>query len=466
MAKKIVIIGGGPAGYVAAIRAAQLGAETHIVEAERLGGTCLNVGCIPTKALMHTSELYHLAKSGASYGVKVGEISLDWTAAMNNKQRIVNRLVKGVESLLKANKVTIHKGKARIQDPKTVVVETEPAVVLSADAIVIATGSEPVKLKLPGADLPGVIDSTGALKLPSVPKSLAVIGGGVIGVEFAALYNALGAKVTVVELLPEILPPVDREIAVKLRQQLEKAGVEFLTGAGLKEIRQTDAGLQALVTQGELQLELATEYVLIGVGRIPNTRDLGLESLGIAMERGRIQVNAGFETNAPGIYAVGDCNGLSLLAHAASAQGIAAVEGIMGHKSAYFCNLIPSCIYTNPEIGSVGITEEAAERQGLAVKIGRFPLSGNGKSLIENGGVGMVKIIAGAKHGEILGVHIIGPRATELIAEACLAMRLEATLDELVSTIHAHPTVSESMTEAALAADGIAIHWPPGMPAK
>lgn len=466
MAKKIVIIGGGPAGYVAAIRAAQLGAETHLVEAEKLGGTCLNVGCIPTKALMHTAELYHLAKSSGGYGVKAGEVTLDWNAAMNNKQRVVNRLVKGVESLLKANKVSIHKGKAELKAAKTVVVAGEPPVELAADAIIIAAGSEPVKLNLPGADLPGVIDSTGALKLPSVPKSLVVIGGGVIGVEFAALYNALGAKVTVVELLPEILPPVDREVAVKLRQQLEKDGVDFMTGAGLKEIKQTDAALLALVAQGEAQHELAAEYILIGVGRIPNTRDLGLEQLGVAVERGRIQVNATFETSVSGVYAVGDCNGLSLLAHAASAQGIAAVEGIMGHKPAYFGQLIPSCIYTNPEIGSVGLTEEAAANQGLSVKIGRFPLSGNGKTLIENGGVGLVKIIAGAKHGEILGVHIIGPRATELIAEACLAMRLEATLEELVSTIHAHPTISEAMAEAALAADGLAIHWPPGMQMK
>ena len=463
MAKKIVIIGGGPGGYVAAIRAAQLGAEVHIIEGEKFGGTCLNVGCIPTKALMHTAELYQAVQRGGTYGVKAGNVELDWNAAMNNKQRVVNRLVKGVESLLKANKVTIHQGRADIKDARTVAVIGEQAEELTADAIVLAVGSEPVKLRLPGADLPGVIDSTGALKLKAMPASLVIVGGGVIGVEFAALYNSLGSKVTVVEMLPEILPSVEREIAVKLRQQLEKEGVEFLTGAGLKEIKQGQSGLVACVSHGEILHELPGDYVLIGVGRSPRTKDLGLERLGIAIERGKVVVDANFETNLPGVYAVGDCNGLSLLAHAASAQGAACVEAIMGHKAAYFGHIVPACIYTNPEIGSVGITEEEAGKRGLAVKIGVFPLSANGKALIENGGAGMIKIIAGAKHGELLGVHIIGPRATELIAEATLAIRLEATLDELISTIHAHPTVSEAMAEAAMAVDGLAIHWPPGM---
>lgn len=463
MAKKIVIIGGGPGGYVAAIRAAQLGAEVHIVEAEKFGGTCLNVGCIPTKALMHTAELYQAVQQGGKYGVKAGSVELDWNAAMNNKQRVVNRLVKGVESLLKANKVTIHLGRAELKDEKTVVITGEQAEELKADAIVLAVGSEPVKLRLLGAELTGVIDSTGALKLKTVPATLIIIGGGVIGVEFAALYNSLGSKVTVVEMLPEILPSVEREIAVKLRQQLEKEGVDFLTGAGLKEIKQGQSGLVACVRHGETMLELAGEYVLIGVGRSPRTNDLGLERLGMTLERGKIAVGANFETSIQGIYAVGDCNGLSLLAHAASAQGAACVEAIMGHKAAYFGHIVPACIYTNPEIGSVGITEEEAGKRGLAVKIGVFPLSANGKALIENGGVGMIKIIAGAKHGELLGVHIIGPRATELIAEATLAIRLEATVDELISTIHAHPTVSEAMAEAAMAVDGLAIHWPPGM---
>lgn len=466
MSKKIVIIGGGPGGYVAAIRAAQLGAEVHIVEAEKFGGTCLNVGCIPTKALMHTAEVYHSVQRGGSYGVKVSGLELDWNAAMNNKQRVVNRLVKGVESLLKANKVSIHQGRAELKTAQTVTVNGSNPIELTADAVILAVGSEPVKLRLPGIDLPGVIDSTGALKLPKVPESLVIVGGGVIGVEFAALYNSLGAKVTVVEMLPEIIPSVDREIATKLRQQLEKEGIAFLTNAGLKEIKQAESGLLACVSHAEAMHELPTEYVLIGVGRTPRTRDLGLERLGVAMERGKIAVNADFATNVPGIYAIGDCNGISLLAHAASAQGAAAVETILGHKASYFGHIVPACIYTNPEIGSVGITEEEANKRGMAVKVGVFPLSANGKSLIENGGIGLVKIIAGAKYGEVLGVHILGPRATELIAEAALAIRLEATLEELITTIHAHPTVSEAIAEAAMAADGAAIHWPPGMKAR
>lgn len=463
MSKTIVIIGGGPGGYVAAIRAAQLGADVHLVEAEKLGGTCLNVGCIPTKALMHTAEIYQAVKKGSAYGINVSGAEIDWHAAMNNKQRVVNRLVKGVESLLKANNVTLHRGRASLVDAKTVAVAGDNRIELTAEAIILAVGSEPVTLRLPGAGLPGVIDSTGALKLANVPKSLVIVGGGVIGVEFAALYHALGTEVTVVEMLPEILPSVEQEIAAKLRQQLEKTGVEFMTGASLERIEQAGEGLTAFVKQNDTVRELTGEYVLIGVGRAPRTADLGLERLGVTMNRGRISVNDRFETSVPGVYAIGDCNGQSLLAHAASAQGAAAAENALGYEATYFGHIIPACIYTNPEIGSVGLTESEAARQGLAVKVGVFPLSANGKALIENGGIGMVKVIANEQGSKILGVHILGPRATELIAEAALAIRLEATLDQLISTIHAHPTVSEAMAEAAMAADGLAIHWPPGM---
>lgn len=463
MSKRIVVIGGGPGGYVAAIRAAQLGAETHIVEAERFGGTCLNVGCIPTKAMLHTAELYHAVKRGAASGVKADNITLDWNGMQNNKQRIVNRLVKGVEALLKANKVSIHQGQAVLKNANTVSVTGRQPVELTADAVILAVGSEPVRLAFPGSDLPGVIDSTGALGLPQIPASLVIIGGGVIGVEFAFIYNALGAKVTVVELLPQILPPVDREIAAKLKQQLAKNGVEFLNEARLTEVKQAGRELIAVIVQGDTVREIAAENVLVAVGRAPRTKNIGLEAAGVAMERGKVLVDAQFATSVPGVYAIGDCNGQMLLAHAASAQGIAAVEHILGYKPAYFPQTIPSCIYTNPEVGFVGLTEEAAIEQGIACKIGRFPLGGNGKALIENGGFGMVKILADGKHGEILGVHIIGPRATDLIAEAALAIRLKATVDELVSTIRAHPTVSEAVGEAAQAVNGLAIHWPPGM---
>ncbi|EAX46425.1 dihydrolipoamide dehydrogenase [Thermosinus carboxydivorans Nor1] len=463
MNKRIVIIGGGPGGYVAAIRAAQLGAEVHLVEADRLGGTCLNVGCIPTKSLLHTAQLYREVQKGGLIGLKADNVRVDWPVLQSRKQATVTRLVKGVESLLKANKVTVHKGQAALKDARTVIVSGETEKEVAADIIVLATGSEPVKLNFPGAELPGVIDSTAALSLPSVPTSLVIVGGGVVGIEFAALYSALGARVTVVELLPEILPPVDGEIAVKVRQELTRQGVTFLTGARLTEVRQGDGALTALVEAGGKVEEVTGEYVLVAVGRRPRTQGLGLEAVGVALDRGRITVDEHFVTTVPGIYAVGDCNGQIMLAHAASAQGIAAVEHALGHQAAYYPQTIPSCIYIQPEVAGVGLTEEEAKKQGIAYKTGLFPLSASGKAVIDGGMSGLVKVIAGEKYGEILGVHIFGPRATDLIGEAALAIRLEATVDELVTTIHGHPTISEALAEAALAVDGKAIHWPPGM---
>ncbi|MDR7865819.1 MAG: dihydrolipoyl dehydrogenase [Sporomusaceae bacterium] len=459
--KRIIVIGGGPGGYVAAIRAAQLGAEVHLVENEHIGGTCLNVGCIPTKSLLHAAELYHAVTHGASQGIKADNVTVDWPAVMARKRAVVTKLVRGVEGLLKANGVTVHRGAGSLKGPRTVEIVGDTPAVLEADAVILATGSEPVRLNFPGADLPGVIDSTAALALPAIPASIAIIGGGVIGVEFAALYRSFGAEVTVIEMLPEILPPVDGEIAALIRGHLAKQGVKFLTGARLSEVKKTAAGLAAVVVAGDKTQEIAAEQVLVAVGRRPRTAGLGLENAGIATERGRVTVDANFLTNQSGVYAVGDINGLIMLAHAASAQGTAAVEHALGHRSAYHGHTIPSCIYTSPEVAGVGLTEEQAKAQGVAYKTGVFPLAGNGKALIESGGTGQIKIISGAKHGEILGVHIFGPRATDLIAEAALALRLEATVDELISTIHAHPTVSEAMGEAALAVAGAAIHWPP-----
>lgn len=457
--KRIIIIGGGPGGYVAAIRAAQMGAEVHLVEEENLGGTCLNVGCIPTKALLHTADLYQAILQGGSIGLKAENIQLDWQTLQKKKQAVVTRLVKGVEGLLKANKVTVHKGHAVVVDAHTVDIEGKH---LAADSIVLALGSESVKLGFPGADLPGVLNSTGALGLAEPPASMIIIGGGVIGVEFAGLFSALGCKVTVVEMLPRILPVMDKEIAGALKQELSKNGVAFLNEARVTEVRRGEGeGLTAKILSGVKEQEITAQYVLVAVGRRPRIQACGLEEAGIRIERGRIIVNEHFVTSVPGIYAIGDCIGQVMLAHAASAQGIAAVEHAMGHQPAYYPGTIPSCIYTKPEAASVGLTEEQLKEQGIEYKVGRFQLAGNGKTLIENGGRGMVKILSGAKYGEILGVHILGPRATDMIAEAALGIRLEATLDEIISTIHAHPTVSEALGEAALDAGDKAIHWPP-----
>ena len=466
MAKKVVVIGGGPGGYVAAIRAAQLGAETYLVEKDNLGGTCLNVGCIPTKALLHTAELYQAVKHGDRIGLIGDSVQIDWKALMNRKNSVVRRLVGGVAGLLKANGVTVYKGMAEFTGPGEVRVHGDKATTLSADAVILSTGSVPVKLNFPGADLPGVVDSTGVLSLSKLPEAIAIIGGGVIGVEFAALYAALGSKVSVVELLPEILPGIDSELARNLKQSLTKTGVSFLNGAKLESISQASGGLSAKVLLGTETKEIAAEIVLVAVGRRAYTDGAGLEAAGVKLERGKVVVDEHYQTNLPGVYAIGDCNVITMLAHAASHQGIAAVEHALGHGAAgHGQPIVPACVYTHPEVAAVGITEDKAKELGIAYKKGVFPLAGNGKSMIDEGEGGFVKILAGAKYGEILGVHMIGPRATEIIGEATLAMRLEATVDELVSTIHAHPTVSESLGEAALAVDNLAIHWPPGMKA-
>lgn len=463
MKQRVVIIGGGPGGYVAAIRAAQLGAEVHVVESGQLGGTCLNIGCIPTKALLHTAELYSAVKKGSLIGLKADNLRVDWKALQARKRAVVSRLVKGVEGLLAANGVTVHRGRGCLRGAHTVAVEGEQPVTLTADKIVLATGSAPVELKFPGCDLPGVIDSTGALSLPAVPASLVIVGGGVIGVEFAALYSALGAKVTIVEMLPEILPPVDSTITAKLKTELSRQGVTFLTEARLTAVEQAETGLIVKVEHGGSVRDLPAEYVLVAVGRRPLTDNLGLTAAGVQTERGKILVDDQLVTSVPGIYAIGDCNGQTMLAHVASAQGVAAVEHALGHQPSYCAKAIPSCIYTSPEVASVGLTEQQVQTQGIAYKTGLFPLSANGKAVIEAGGVGLVKILATAADGEILGVHIMGPRATDLIAEAALAMRLGARTADIAATIHAHPTISEAVVEAALAVDEESLNWPPGM---
>ena len=461
MSKKLVIVGGGPGGYVAAIRAAQLGAEVHLVEMDNVGGVCLNVGCIPTKALLHVAETYQAVLEGKSIGITVDNVKLDWQAVLNYKKKVVNRLVKGVEGLLKANRVSVHRGHAVLQGPDRVEINgTE----LLADSIILAVGSEPARPHFPGSNLPEVIDSTAALSLENIPESMIILGGGVIGVEFAVMYSNFGCKVTIVEMLPGILAGVDSEIVEQFHTELTRKGITVLTGARLTEVMQAGSKLSAHIEISGKKLETITaEKILVAVGRKPRTKEMGLEETGITVEHGRVVVDKLFRTSVSSIYAIGDCSSNMMLAHVASAQGIAAVEHALGHKPSYFGNIIPACIYTSPEIASVGVTEEQARAKGIECKTGVFQLSGNAKAIIESKGCGMIKIVVGSKYGEIIGVHIYGPRATDLIAEAALAMRLEATVDELISTIHAHPTVGEAMPEAALAVDGLAIHWPPGM---
>jgi dihydrolipoamide dehydrogenase len=463
MSKRLIIVGGGPGGYVAAIRAAQLGAEVHLIEKERLGGVCLNVGCIPAKALLHVAETYQAAIKGKTKGVTVDNARVDWPTVMNYKKSVVNRLVKGVEGLLKANRVSVHRGQAVLRSKHSVEVNGAE---MAADAIILGVGSEPSRPGFPGADLPGVIDSTAALSLESIPESMIILGGGVIGVEFAVMYNNFGCKVTIVEMLPGILSGVDAEIVEQFQRELVRSGITFLTGARLTEVTQDGSRLLAHVEADGQKIEIAAEKMLVAVGRRPRTGGMGLDEIGITLSNGRIVVDDYFRTSIPSIYAVGDCSSTMMLAHVASAQGVAAVEHALGHTPSYYGHIIPACVYSNPEIACVGLTEEQARVKGLHYKVGVFQLSANGKAIIESNGTGMIKIIAGSEYGEIIGVHIWGPRATDLIAESALAIRLEATVDELISTIHAHPTIGEAIPEAALAADGLAIHWPPGMNLK
>ena len=458
MSKKVVVVGGGPGGYVAAIRAAQLGAEVQLVENTYIGGTCLNVGCIPTKALLHTAQGYQnaLDRSG---GLLAENVRVNWAAMMEHKGVVVRRLVQGTAGLLRSNGVKVYNGTAVLSSTHSVQVDGKET--LEADVIVLATGSEPAKIPFPGANLEGVIDSTGALSLSQCPKSILILGGGVIGVEFAYLYRSLGAEVTVVEMLPEILPHIDSEISEILRKELEHQGVKVMTGTKMLSAEKNGENLSVKVSTDGKEKTLDCEKLLVAVGRRPKTANLGLESVGVATERGAIVTDEHFQTNINGIYAIGDCNAKTMLAHAASAQGVAAIEYALTGRGYYNGNVIPSCIYTQPEVGCVGMTETQAKAGGFSCQVGRFSLSGNGKSLIEGGESGLVKIVADINTHQILGAHMIGPRVTEIVGELALAINCELTVEDVLDTIHAHPTITEAVHEAAHAVFGNAIHWPP-----
>ncbi|MCL2490946.1 MAG: dihydrolipoyl dehydrogenase [Propionibacteriaceae bacterium] len=453
----ITILGAGPGGYVAALRAAQMGADVHLIDMGQVGGTCLNVGCIPTKALLHAGDFYHTASAGAVPGVDCGAVTADWDEIQNHKGLIVHELVSGVESLLRAYKVHMHHGRASLVSPNSVSVENEGTLV--SDAVIIATGSEPVQLQFPGADLPLVIDSTQALAIDHVPSSLTIIGGGVIGVEFATLFADFGTKVAIVEMLDEILPPCDHDVATLAHEFLIERGISIHTGAKVTSIS-SDGVLHAVTQSGDIELQ--SELVLMAVGRKPRLPD-GVTQLGIACEKGAIKVNDNFETSVKGVYAIGDCNGLLMLAHVASSQGEAAVEHILTGKHSYNPNVQPSCVYTNPEIASVGLTEDQAKQQGFDYRCGTFSMAGNGKAMIEGSVEGFVKLIADADSGELFGAHIVGPRATDLISELAMVMSMEGLVDDIANLTHPHPTISEAVREAAKGVFGSPIH---GLPAR
>jgi dihydrolipoamide dehydrogenase len=456
---KVLVIGGGPGGYIGAIRLAQLGADVTIVEKNAMGGTCLNVGCIPTKVLIHSSELYKtLIDEGDSLGIEVSEIKLNWSKLLKRKQSVVKRLVGGIESLMKSNKVTVIKGEASFIDAHHAEIRTSTSKeTFEFDKAIIATGSESIILPVEGSKLEGVLTSDEALSLETLPKSIGIIGGGVIGCEFAYIYSSLGVKVTVIEMLPNLIATMDQEIVDVLRKSLIHQGVDIHLGTKLERIDAIPDGLKILTDKGEFQVE----KVLMATGRRPVSRGLNLEVLNLEMNRSAVKVNAKtMQTTIPSIYAVGDCNGGVLLAHVAFAEGFTAAEHIYGLKPGIDFKTTPFAVYTKPELASVGLTEEAAKNAGYGVKIGKFPLMANGKALILNEIDGLVKFVVDGKTDELLGIHMVGPKATELISEAALALRLEATVDEIMTTIHAHPTVSESFHEAAHAVHDLALHLP------
>lgn len=463
MAQKVVVIGAGPGGYVAAIRLAQLGAEVILIEKDKLGGTCLNVGCIPTKVLLHCAEVVTNLGEAQELGVKVDSSSINWDKVQEKRKKISSQLVMGVGSLVKANKIKLIEGSASFVDKHTlnIVKKDKTEEKLTFDKLIIASGSVPAIPPIPGVkECPACIDSTAALELDKVPKSMLVIGGGVIGIEMATAYSAFGTKVTIVEALPKILPLMDGELSKMLKKSMQEKNIEILTGTKVLSVETTALGAKVNVETEQGNKSFEAEKVLVAVGRRTYTESLDLAAAGIANDRGRITVNDKMQTNVEGIYAIGDCLGKVMLAHVASAQGEVAAENIMGANKQFNGATNPSCVYTDPEFAGVGLTEEQAKEQNKDYEVGRFPLAANGKALIANGGQGVVKVIKGKEYNEILGVHILGPRATDLIAEAALMIGMEATAEDVIETIHAHPTLTEAVREAVLASEGIAIHIP------
>jgi dihydrolipoamide dehydrogenase len=458
MADSVLVIGGGPGGYVAAIRAAQLGGEVTLIEKAEVGGTCLNRGCMPTKAMLHTSEIYEEATHSADIGIVGESVKVDWPKVQNFRASVVNQLTGGVKALVKMNKIKLVAGEAKFTGPRTVAVGDAE---LSADKIIIAAGSYPIVPPIPGLkDSKAAIDSTACLSLDHVPESMLVIGGGVIGLELGSVYMRYGTKVTVVEMLPKLLPLMDGELTTMLQKKLKRQGMDIMTSAKVLKVEGTDIGARVTVQKDDGEVEIEAEKVLVCVGRGPLTDGLGLEKAGITTQNGFIETNDRMETNVPGVYAVGDCTGKLMLAHAAMTMGETAAENALGGSRSFDPAKSPSCAYVGPEFAGVGCTEDKAKELGLDYKVGKFPTSGSGRSMVARQTDGMIKILADKQTGRILGVHILAPSATELIEEAALAINMNCTLNDFTATIHCHPTVAESVRECALAADKKAIHIP------
>ena len=452
----VAVVGTGPGGYVAAIRCAQLGLSVATVEDDRPGGVCLNWGCIPTKALLRNAEVVNLLSHAADFGIRVSGFEASYAEAVQRSRRVADRMAKGVEFLFRKNKITLFPGRGTLKAKNVVEVQGTGGVeTLEARAVILATGSEPKSLPGVTIDEKTVISSNGAVRSEAAPRSIAVIGAGAVGVEFADVYASYGVQVTLLEALPRVVPIEDEDVSKELTRTFARRGITVKTGVKVAAVKPGGPGV--VVDLGGEQLEV--ERVLMAVGRAAKIAGLGLETAGVELERGFVKVSSHMETSVKGLYAIGDMAGAPLLAHKAMAEGVVAAEAIAGKspRPVDYAN-VPSCTYCRPQIASIGSTEVRAREKGREVSVGRFPFTASGKAVALGETEGFVKVVADKATGEILGVHIIGPEATEIIHEFTLGRTLEATLEEIIHTIHAHPTLSEAALEATLAALGQAIH--------
>lgn len=459
----VIVIGSGPGGYVTAIRASQLGMKTAVIEKAELGGVCLNWGCIPTKALLKSAQVFEYLKHAGDYGLKVdGTASADFAAVVKRSRDVASGMSKGVQFLMKKNKIDVINGFAKVKPGRKVEVTGADgaATTLEAKHIIIATGGRSRELPNLKQDGKKIIGYREAMVLPQQPKSMIVVGSGAIGVEFAYFYAAMGTKVTIVEFMPTIVPVEDEEVSKQLERSFKKTGIDIHTEASVEAVDTSGAGCKATVKMKDgSTTTLEADIVLSAVGVVANIEGIGLEDVGIATDKGKILVNKYYETNIPGYYAIGDCVPGQALAHVASAEGIICVEKIAGmHVDALDYNNIPGCTYCSPEIASVGYTEKKAREAGYEIKVGKFPFSASGKAKAAGAADGFVKVIFDAKYGEFLGAHMIGANVTEMIAEVVAARKLETTGHDIVKTVHPHPTMSEAIMEAAAAAYGEVIH--------
>lgn len=460
MQRDIVIIGGGPGGYVAAIRAAQLGGKVTLVEEKALGGTCLNVGCIPTKALYKNAEVVSTLKHADEFGIAVSDYTIDVAKIQERKQNVVDQLVSGIDKVLGSYGVDVLDGRGTIINKNIVKVSLNNGEEREIETknIIIATGAKPTILPIPGVDLEGVITSNEILSFQKVPKRLAIIGGGVIGIEFAGIFNALGSEVTIFEFAPSILVKLDKDIPKRLTTSMKKQGIEIYSSTAVEEIRENNGSLVVVAKGKKGEIEVEVDQVLVSAGRTPLTEGLNLDNAGIDFDKKGIKVDENYQTNIEGIYAIGDVIGGMMLAHEASHEGKSVAERIMGADVSEGHDVVPSCIFISPEIATVGLTEEEAKEKGLNYKVGKFMFGANGKALAMGEPQGFVKVISEGEENTIIGVHIMGPHASDLIHEGTLAIRKKMSAKDISDTIHAHPTLSESFVEAVMGLTNEAIH--------